>query len=113
VTDAGGGLPLLAPMSEVAGKLAPQVGAWALQKATAGAACCWAASRGGACAVVVIGGGVVGTHAARVAAGMGAEVTVLDRSLARLRYLDDVFGRAFHALRLGRGDGGAGGRPTW
>jgi alanine dehydrogenase len=45
--------------------------------------------------VVIIGGGVVGTHAARIAAGMGADVTVLDRSLPRLRYLDDVFGRAF------------------
>jgi alanine dehydrogenase len=48
--------------------------------------------------VVVLGGGVVGTHAARVAAGMGADVTVLDRSLARLRYLDDVFARDFRAV---------------
>jgi alanine dehydrogenase len=48
--------------------------------------------------VVVLGGGVVGTHAAKVAAGMGADVTVLDRSLPRLRYLDDVFGRVFKAV---------------
>jgi len=96
VTDANGGLPLLAPMSEVAGKLAPQVGAWTLQKANGGRGVLMGGVPGVAPArVVVIGGGVVGTHAARVAAGMGADVTVLDRSLARLRYLDDVFGRDF------------------
>ncbi|MCO8145135.1 alanine dehydrogenase [Rhodovulum tesquicola] len=93
VTDAGGGLPLLAPMSEVAGRLAPQVGAWALQKANGGRGVLMGGVPGvGPAEVVVIGGGVVGTHAARIAAGMGAEVTVLDRSLARLRYLDDAFG---------------------
>src|SRR6056297_164249 len=96
VTDALGGLPLLAPMSEVAGRLAPQVGAWALQKANGGRGVLMGGVPGvGPAQVVVIGGGVVGTHAARVAAGMGADVTVLDRSLARLRYLDDVFGRQF------------------
>ena len=96
VTDANGGLPLLAPMSEVAGKLAPQVGAWTLQKANGGRGVLMGGVPGvGPARVVVIGGGVVGTHAARVAAGMGADVTVLDRSLARLRYLDDVFGRDF------------------
>jgi alanine dehydrogenase len=96
VTDAAGGLPLLAPMSEVAGRLAPQVGAWTLQKANGGRGVLLGGVPGVAPAkVVVIGGGVVGTHAARVAAGMGAEVTVLDRSLPRLRYLDDVFGGAF------------------
>jgi len=96
VTDRNGGLPLLAPMSEVAGRLAPQVGAWTLQKANGG--------RGvlmggvpvvGPARVAVIGGGVVGTHAARIAAGMGADVTVLDRSLPRMRYLDDVYGGTF------------------
>jgi len=93
VTDARGGLPLLAPMSEVAGRLAPQVGAWALQKANGGRGVLLGGVPGvGPAEVVVIGGGVVGTHAARVAAGMGAHVTVLDRSLDRLRYLDDVFG---------------------
>jgi len=96
VTDASGGLPLLAPMSEVAGRLAPQVGAWTLQKANGGRGVLMGGVPGvGPARVVVIGGGVVGTHAARVAAGMGADVTVLDRYLPRLRYLDDVFGRDF------------------
>ena len=96
VTDAQGGLPLLAPMSEVAGRLAPQVGAWTLQKATGGRGVLMGGVPGvGPARVLVIGGGVVGTHAARIASGMGAEVTVLDRSLPRLRYLDDVFGRQF------------------
>jgi alanine dehydrogenase len=96
VTDAAGGLPLLAPMSEVAGRLAPQVGAWTLQKANGGRGVLLGGVPGVLPArVVVIGGGVVGTHAARVAAGMGADVTVLDRSLPRLRYLDDAFGRDF------------------
>jgi len=96
VTDPQGGLPLLAPMSEVAGKLAPQVGAWTLQKANGGRGVLLGGVPGvGPAKVVVIGGGVVGTNAARVAAGMGAEVTVLDRSLPRLRYLDDVFGDVF------------------
>lgn len=96
VTDAQGGLPLLAPMSEVAGRLAPQVGAWTLQKANGGRGVLMGGVPGvGPAKVVVIGGGVVGTHAARIAAGMGADVTVLDRSLARMRYLDDVFSRDF------------------
>ncbi|PCJ08433.1 MAG: alanine dehydrogenase [Rhodobacteraceae bacterium] len=96
VTDDRGGLPLLAPMSEVAGRLAPQVGAWTLQKANGGRGVLMGGVPGVAPArVVVIGGGVVGTHAAKIAAGMGADVTVLDRSLPRLKYLDDVFGRDF------------------
>ncbi|GAB4390255.1 alanine dehydrogenase [Albidovulum sp.] len=96
VTDRNGGLPLLAPMSEVAGRLAPQVGAWTLQKANGGRGVLMGGVPGvGPARVIVIGGGVVGTHAARVAAGMGADVTVLDRSLTRLRYLDDVFGGLF------------------
>jgi len=96
VTDAQGGLPLLAPMSEVAGRLAPQVGSWTLQKANGGRGVLMGGVPGvGPAKVVVIGGGVVGTHAARVAAGMGADVTVLDRSLPRMRYLDDVFARDF------------------
>ncbi len=96
VTDDRGGLPLLAPMSEVAGRLAPQVGAWTLQKANGGRGVLMGGVPGVAPAkVVVIGGGVVGTHAAKIAAGMGADVTVLDRSLTRLRYLDDVFGGTF------------------
>ncbi len=96
VTDDRGGLPLLAPMSEVAGRLAPQVGAYTLQKANGGRGVLMGGVPGVAPAkVVVIGGGVVGTHAAKVAAGMGADVTILDRSLTRLKYLDDVFGRSF------------------
>jgi alanine dehydrogenase len=96
VTDRNGGLPLLAPMSEVAGRLAPQVGAWTLQKANGGRGVLMGGVPGvGPARVMVIGGGVVGTHAARIAAGMGADVTVLDRSLPRLRYLDDVYGGTF------------------
>jgi alanine dehydrogenase len=96
VTDRNGGLPLLAPMSEVAGRLAPQVGAWTLQKANGGRGVLMGGVPGvGPARVMVIGGGVVGTHAARIAAGMGADVTVLDRSLPRMRYLDDVYGGTF------------------
>ncbi|MBI1219779.1 MAG: alanine dehydrogenase [Rhodobacteraceae bacterium] len=105
VTDRNGGLPLLAPMSEVAGKLAPQVGAWTLQKANGGRGVLLGGVPGVAPArVVVIGGGVVGTHAAKVAAGMGADVVVLDRSLPRLRYLDDVFGRDFKTIYASAGN---------
>jgi alanine dehydrogenase len=83
-------------MSEVAGRLAPQVGAWALQKANGGRGVLLGGVPGvGPAEVVVIGGGVVGTQAARIASGMGADVTVLDRSLPRLRYLDDVYRGAF------------------
>ena len=96
VTDDSGGLPLLAPMSEVAGRLAPQVGAWTLQRANGGRGVLMGGVPGVLPAkVLVIGGGVVGTHAARISAGMGADVTVLNRSLSRLRYLDDVFGGLF------------------
>ena len=96
VTDNNGGLPLLAPMSEVAGRLAPQVGSWTLQKANGGRGVLLGGVAGvSPSRVLVIGGGVVGTQAAKVAAGMGADVTVLDRSVNRLRYLDDVFGGTF------------------
>ena len=92
VTDERGGLPRLAPMSEVAGRLAPQVGAWTLQKANGGRGVLLGGVPGVAPAnVVIIGGGVVGTAAARVAVGMGTRVTVLDRSVPRLSYLDDIF----------------------
>ena len=107
VTDRTGALPLLAPMSEVAGKLAPQVGAWTLQKANGGRGVLMGGVPGvGPAKVAVIGGGVVGTHAARVAAGMGAEVTVLDMSLARMRYLDDVFGSVFRTRYASKGNTG-------
>ena len=92
VTDRSGGLPLLAPMSEVAGRLAPQSGSWALQKANGGSGVLMGGVPGVRPAnVAIIGGGVVGAAAARVAVGMGANVTVLDRSVPRLSYLDDVF----------------------
>ncbi|WP_417830319.1 alanine dehydrogenase [Thalassospira sp.] len=93
VTDPSGGLPLLAPMSEVAGRMAPQVGASALQKANGGRGMLLGGVPGVAPAkVVVIGGGVVGTNAARIAAGMGADVTILDKNVKRLTYLDDLYG---------------------
>jgi alanine dehydrogenase len=93
VTDKNGGLPLLAPMSEVAGRMAPQVGAAALQKANGGRGMLLGGVPGVAPAkVVVIGGGVVGTNAARIAAGMGADVTILDKNVKRLTYLDDLYG---------------------
>jgi alanine dehydrogenase len=93
ITDARGGLPLLAPMSEVAGRMAIQVGAVALQKANGGLGVLLGGVPGVAPAkVAVLGGGVVGTHAARMAMGLGAEVVVLDKSLPRLRQLDEVFG---------------------
>ena len=105
VTDARGGLPLLAPMSEVAGRLAPQVGSWTLQKANGGRGVLMGGVPGvGPARVAVIGGGVVGTHAARIAAGMGADVTVLDRSLERMRYLDDAFSGLFKTAYASAGN---------
>ncbi|NVJ92056.1 MAG: alanine dehydrogenase [Methylocystaceae bacterium] len=93
ITDAYGGLPLLAPMSEVAGRMSIQVGASALEKAHGGRGMLLGGVPGVLPAkVVVIGGGVVGTNAARMAMGLGADVTVLDRSLKRLAYLDDMYG---------------------
>ena len=92
ITDDRGGLPLLAPMSEVAGRMSIQVGAVALQKASGGRGVLLGGVPGVAPGqVVVIGGGVVGTHAARMAVGLGADVTILDRSLPRLRQLEDLF----------------------
>jgi alanine dehydrogenase len=92
VTDNAGGLPLLAPMSEVAGRLSIQASATALQKANGGRGILLGGVPGVAPAkVAVIGGGVVGTHAARMAVGLGAEVSILDRSIPRLRQLDEMF----------------------
>jgi len=86
VTDAKGHLPLLAPMSEVAGRLSIEAAGAALKRSAGGRGILLGGVPGVAPArVVVIGGGVVGTHAARMAVGLGAEVTVLDRSIARLR----------------------------
>lgn len=96
VTDNNGGLPLLAPMSEVAGRMSIQAGAHHLEKAQGGSGVLLGGVPGVAPGkVTVIGGGVVGTHAAEMAVGLGAEVTILDRSLPRLRQLDEQFkGRA-------------------
>jgi alanine dehydrogenase len=92
VTDAHGGLPLLAPMSEVAGRLAIEAAGAALKRYSGGRGLLIGGVPGVQPArIVVIGGGVVGTHAARMAAGLGAEVTVLDRSIPRLRELDEMF----------------------
>ncbi len=92
VTDAEGRLPLLAPMSEVAGRLSIQAAATALEKPHGGRGLLLGGVPGVSPAkVVVIGGGVVGTEAARMAVGLGADVTVLDRSLPRLRFIDDLF----------------------
>jgi len=92
VTDRQGGLPLLAPMSEVAGRMSIQAGAHAMEKAQGGNGVLMGGVPGVPPAeVVVIGGGVVGYNAARVAVGMGASVTILDRSLPRLNWLDTVF----------------------
>lgn len=92
VTDNRGGLPLLAPMSEVAGRMSIQAGAHHLEKAHGGSGTLLGGVPGVAPAeVLVIGGGVVGINAAKMAVGMGAEVTILDRSLPRLRELDDIF----------------------
>jgi alanine dehydrogenase len=93
VTDAKGGLPLLAPMSEVAGRLSVEAAGSALNRHAGGRGILLGGVPGVAPArVVVLGGGVVGTHAARMAVGLGAEVTILDRSLPRLRELDELFG---------------------
>jgi len=90
--ELNGGLPLLAPMSEVAGRLATQVGATALQKPHGGRGVLLGGVPGVAPGkVVVIGGGVAGLNAAVIAMGMGADVTVIDRSLSRLAYIDTVY----------------------
>ena len=95
ITDASGGLPLLAPMSEVAGRLAVIEGASNLKASAGGRGLLISGVPGTSPAdVVVIGGGVVGTNAAKMAVGLGARVTILDRSVPRLRQLDDIFGSA-------------------
>lgn len=93
ITDDAGHLPLLIPMSQIAGRLAPQVGAWALQMANGGSGVLLGGVPGVLPArVLIIGGGTVGENAARIAIGMGADVTLLDRSAARLATLESVFG---------------------
>jgi len=96
VTTAQGGLPLLTPMSEVAGRMSIQVGAHALQKACGGRGTLLGGVPGVAPGrVVILGGGIAGTNAAEMAVGLQAEVTILDRSVARLKWLSEHFrGRA-------------------
>jgi alanine dehydrogenase len=97
VTDERGGLPLLAPMSEVAGRLAIQAGATALQKANGGRGVLLGGVPGVLPGkVAVLGGGVVGLQAAKMAAGLGADVSIIDRSIPRLRQLDDIFNGRVH-----------------
>ncbi len=92
ITNKAGHLPLLTPMSQIAGRLAPQVGAWALQMANGGSGVLLGGVPGVPPAkVLIIGGGMVGENAARIAIGMGADVTLLDRSTERLRQLETVF----------------------
>ena len=92
VTDDRGTLPLLAPMSEVAGRLAIEAAGEAMRRSEGGAGILLGGVPGvPAGRVTVLGGGVVGTHAARMAVGLGAEVTIVDRSIPRLRQLDEMF----------------------
>lgn len=92
VADASGALPLLAPMSRVAGRLAPQVGAWALQMANGGSGVLLGGVAGVAPGkVVIVGAGSVGTNALQIAVGMGAQVTLFDRGVAKLAALDQIY----------------------
>lgn len=99
ITGPGGGLPLLAPMSEVAGRMSVQAGAAHLEKSKGGMGVLLGGVPGVPAAhVVILGAGVVGTHALQMAVGMGAQVTVLDKNVERLRQLDLVFGNRIHTL---------------
>lgn len=99
VTDKQGGLPLLAPMSEVAGRMSIQAGAHCLEKAQGGSGVLLGGVPGVASAkVVVIGGGNVGTNAIRMAMGMEARVTVLEKSIKRLQELDMQFGSKLNTI---------------
>lgn len=92
ITDKAGRLPLLTPMSEVAGRMSVQVGATYLEKMNGGRGILLGGVPGVPAAnVVIIGGGIVGTEAAKMAVGLGAKVTIIDRNLDRLRQLDDIF----------------------
>ncbi len=92
ITDKRGTLPLLTPMSEVAGRMSVQVGATYLEKMNGGKGILLGGVPGVPAAnVVIIGGGIVGTEAAKMAVGLGAKVTIIDRNLDRLRQLDDIF----------------------
>src|SRR5207344_408469 len=93
VTGPNGGLPLLMPMSEVAGRMAPHVGAHCLEKENGGRGVLLGGVPGvSAASVVILGGGVAGSHAAFIGAGMGATVTVIDRNPEVLRRISNQFG---------------------
>jgi len=99
ITGPGGGLPLLAPMSEVAGRMAIQAGAAHLEKSKGGMGILLGGVPGVPAAhVAILGAGVVGTHALQMAVGMGARVSVLDKNVDRLRQLDLIFGNRIHTL---------------
>lgn len=99
ITNEEGHLPLLTPMSEVAGRMAVQVGAHYLQKPEGGRGVLMGGVPGVLPAkTVIIGGGVVGINSIKMAVGLGANVTVLDKNLERLRYLDDIFGAQIKTL---------------
>ena len=99
ITGPGGGLPLLAPMSEVAGRMSIQAGAAHLEKSKGGMALLLGGVPGVAPAhVVIIGAGVVGTNALQIAVGMGARVTIIDKNLERLRALDLIYGNRVATL---------------
>lgn len=99
ITDNEGRLPLLTPMSEVAGRMSIQVGATYLEKINGGRGVLLGGVPGVAPGrVTIIGGGVVGTNAAKIAVGFGASVIIIDRDIERLRYLDDIFGSRIRTL---------------
>ena len=99
ITDQKGGLPLLAPMSEIAGRLAVFEGAYHLKKTCGGPGSLISGVPGVKPAkVIILGGGMVGTNAAKMAIGVGADVTIFDKSIERLRYLDDIFGNSAKVL---------------
>ncbi len=99
VRDRSGALPLLTPMSEVAGRLSVQVGATYLEKRHGGRGVLLGGVPGTPAGnVCIVGGGIVGTNAAKIALGMGARVTLVDLNLNRLRELDDIFGGRVHTL---------------
>jgi len=99
IRDNNGGLPLLKPMSEVAGKLSIQCGARCLEKPQGGSGVLLGGVPGVSKAnVVIIGGGVVGISAMKMALGLGANVTILDRDLGRLSYLDDIWGQKIQTM---------------
>ena len=102
VTDAAGRLPLLAPMSTVAGRMAPQVAAHFLERPHGGRGILLGgANHVPSAKVVILGGGVVGTHAAQIAVGMGGDVTIATRSAATVRRLSQRFGGGIHAVTAG------------